>query len=67
MCIGSKAAEITPEFAEAMMLRSFERGIVSHRMLPDVIQEWRNPGTLEFAPRGAVVVGAMFHRRSRRC
>ena len=42
---------ITPEFAEAMMLCSFEQGIVSHRMLPDVIQEWRKPSHEEFTPR----------------
>ncbi len=44
-------AMITSELAEAMMLRSFEQGIVSHRMLPDVIQEWRKPSHEEFAPR----------------
>ena len=44
-------ANISLEFAEAMMLRSFEQGIVSHRMLPDVIQEWRKPAHEEFAPR----------------
>jgi hypothetical protein len=44
-------AEISPEFAEAMMLRSFDQGIVSHRMLPEVIQEWRKPSHEEFAPR----------------
>lgn len=42
---------VSPEFAEATMLRSFEQGIVSHRMLPEVIQEWRKPSHEEFAPR----------------
>ena len=44
-------AAITPEFAEAMMLRSFEHGIVSYRMLPEVIEAWRKPSHEEFAPR----------------
>ena len=44
-------AAITSELAEAMMLRSFENGIVSYRMLPDVIQAWRKPEHEEFLPR----------------
>jgi hypothetical protein len=44
---------LTDQAAEALMLRSFESGLVSHRMLPKVIQEWRRPSFPEFAPRTA--------------
>lgn len=37
--------------AESMMLQSFERGIVSHRVLPQIIREWRTPSFDEFSPR----------------
>lgn len=44
-------AEITEDRAEALMLRSFEKGIVSYRMLPEVIDAWRHPKLEEFVPR----------------
>ncbi len=34
---------LTDERAESLILRSFERGFVSYRTLPDVIHEWRQP------------------------
>ena len=34
---------LSDERAESLILRSFERGFVSHRALPAVIQEWRQP------------------------
>jgi hypothetical protein len=41
------------EAAEALMLRSFEGGLVSYRALPAVIREWRSPKHDEFKPRTA--------------
>jgi hypothetical protein len=35
--------------AESYMLRAFERGVVSYRLLPAVIREWRKPSYEEFA------------------
>jgi hypothetical protein len=43
--------ELPDERAEALMLRAFEGGIVSHRTLPAVIAEWRKPSFEEFQPR----------------
>ncbi len=37
--------------AESMMLRAYERDVISHRLLPRVIQEWRQPAFEEFQPR----------------
>jgi len=45
--------ELTDDRAEALMLRSFERGLVSYRALPRVIGEWRKPSYEEFEPRTA--------------
>ena len=42
---------IPDETAESIMLRAFEKGIVSHRLLPRVLQEWRQPGLEDFQPR----------------
>ena len=42
---------ITDETAESLMLRAYERRIVSHRLLPQVIREWRQPRFEEFRPR----------------
>ena len=38
-----QALTLTSTQAESLMLRSFERGLVSHRWLPDIIREWRAP------------------------
>lgn len=43
--------ELPDERAEALMLRAFEGGIVSHRALPAVIAEWRKPTFDDFLPR----------------
>lgn len=37
--------------AEALMLRSYERGLVSHLTLPRVIEQWREPPQEDFTPR----------------
>lgn len=42
---------ITEDRADALMLRSFDKGIVSYRQLPEVIDAWRKPAREEFAPR----------------
>lgn len=44
---------LTDEMAESMMLRAFERGVISPRELPRVIKEWREPTFDEFQPRTA--------------
>jgi hypothetical protein len=43
--------EIPDTVAESMMLRAYERDIISNRLLPRVIQEWRQPGLEDFQPR----------------
>ena len=40
---------LSDERAESLILRSFERGFVSYRALPDVIYEWRQPSH-DFGP-----------------
>lgn len=40
---------LSDERAESLILRSFERGFVSYRALPAVIQEWRQPSH-DFGP-----------------
>ena len=37
--------------AESLILRGYERQVVSHRQLPLVLAEWRKPRFEEFAPR----------------
>jgi len=37
--------------AESLMLRAYEKDVVSHRLLPHVIKEWRTPSFEEFSPR----------------
>ncbi len=37
--------------ADSLLLKSFETGIISSRMLPAVIAAWRNPDHIEFQPR----------------
>lgn len=43
-----KGFELSPELAEALMLRAYERGIVGARDLPRVIRLWREPLHDEF-------------------
>lgn len=42
---------LSDERAESLILRSYERGIISHRFLPAVIQNWRDKGGEEFQDR----------------
>jgi hypothetical protein len=37
--------------AESLILRAYERGVVSHRQLPGVLKHWRTPEFEEFADR----------------
>ena len=46
-----QAWELQPLEADSLLLRSFETGIVSSRLLPAVIAAWRKPEHVEFQPR----------------
>lgn len=39
------------ERAESLLLRAYESKVLSHRLLPLAIREWRNPTFAEFKPR----------------
>src|SRR5207248_1464000 len=43
--------DVTDTQAESLMLRAYEKDVVSHRLLPRVIQEWRAPSFEDFQPR----------------
>jgi len=43
--------DLTDTEAESLMLRGYEQKIVSHRLLPRVIREWRSPLFEAFRPR----------------
>ncbi len=43
--------ELEPLEADSLLLKSFETGLVSSRLLPAVITAWRNPEHPEFRPR----------------
>jgi len=45
--------ELTDLKAESVLLRSYEQGLVSHRLLPRVIEQWRKPSFEEFEARTA--------------
>jgi hypothetical protein len=45
--------ELRPEAADSLILRAYEKGILSVQHLPQVIQEWREPSFEEFRPRTA--------------
>src|SRR5262249_12084755 len=45
--------DLTDQAAEALMLRAWEASLISHKVLPKVIQEWRQPTFPEFEPRTA--------------
>lgn len=49
--VALRECRLTDDRAEAIMLRSFEAGIVSPRVLPQVIRQWRKPSFEDFAPR----------------
>jgi hypothetical protein len=44
-------AEIPDTVAESLILRAYEREIVSHRLLPRVLADWRTPSHAAFTPR----------------
>jgi hypothetical protein len=46
-------AELKDSESDSIILTAFERGIVSARVLPHVIREWREPTFEEFQPRTA--------------
>jgi hypothetical protein len=43
--------ELSPELADALLLRAYERDIISTPLLPRIIKEWREPSFEEFKPR----------------
>lgn len=43
--------ELSDDQANSLILQSFESGIVSNRLLPIVIREWRRPPIEDFRPR----------------
>jgi hypothetical protein len=43
--------ELTPDTADALILRAFERKLVPSAALEDVLQEWRHPSHPEFQSR----------------
>lgn len=43
--------EVSDIQAESLLLRAFERGLLSHRVLPEAICHWRKPSFEEFEPR----------------
>jgi hypothetical protein len=43
--------ELADVNAESMILRAYERDVISHRLLPGVIKEWRTPSFPDFQPR----------------
>src|SRR5262249_21207388 len=44
---------LAPDRADALILRSYEEGIISTRDLPDVLREWRAPSFPDFRERTA--------------
>jgi hypothetical protein len=48
-----QALELPDVRADSVMLRAYEHGVVSHRLLPQVIKEWRTPSFEEFSERTA--------------
>ena len=46
-----RGIEIGDELAESLILRGHLAGIVSPRILPALVKEWRNPAHEEFSPR----------------
>ena len=46
-----RAFQLSDLHADSLMLQSYERGIISLRMLPQVIQGWRKPTYPEFEDR----------------
>lgn len=46
-----RSCEVQDVQAESLMLRAYEQDVVSHRLLPRVIKEWRVPSFEEFRER----------------
>jgi hypothetical protein len=44
-------ADVTDIEAESLILRAYDTGVISHRLLPRVIKEWRDPSFEEFQDR----------------
>jgi hypothetical protein len=44
-------ADVTDIEAESLMLRAYDQAVISHRLLPRVIKEWRKPTFEDFEPR----------------
>jgi hypothetical protein len=48
-----RSLELGDRQADSILLRAFEQGVVSNRLLPTVIKEWRNPSFEDFKERTA--------------
>jgi hypothetical protein len=48
-----RSTELTPDRANSLILRAYEEGIIGARLLPVVIQQWRQPNHPEFRERTA--------------
>jgi hypothetical protein len=48
-----RARRLSKDRANSVLLQAYERGIVGARLLPDLIQEWREPRHEAFRPRTA--------------
>jgi len=46
-------ADLADVQAESIMLRAYERDVISHLILPRVLKEWRAPSFEEFSDRNA--------------
>ncbi len=48
-----QASQLAEDAANSYLLQAYEKGIIGMRLLPLVIQEWRNPRLEEYRPRTA--------------
>ena len=48
-----RKTEVPPDRANSLILQAYEGGIIGARLLPNVIQEWRQPKHPEFKERTA--------------
>jgi hypothetical protein len=46
-----QALPLSNEAADSLLLNAYAEGLVSHRLLPKVLQEWREPSFEEFSDR----------------
>ncbi len=49
--IAMRKTEVNLYKADSIILRSYMDGIINSHVLPDVVNQWRNPGHAEFMPR----------------